>query len=512
VRRATIKVHKYVGLVVAVWVIVQAVTGSLLAFSDQIDAWANPQLFHHSAGDVGPQAASSAGSAAVHGVVTNVQLPANETGVYVVSVALMAGRTAKSTGLPPLRLVYVNPGNGHVNGVRDPSAGFTHWLSRVHGNLLQTTLFGVKGSVIVGWFGVVTILVLLTGAYLWLWPAVRKWSTLFRLRRKSAMVFSLDVHRLAGIVVFPLLLVTLVTGLNLVFAKELRQVWYDVVPGADHGSRTALVPPQSAAAAPGAPAVDLAVVRNAAAHATHGRVNSISVPFKPTGAFTVKVSRGWDPGSGPRGRGGNVVAYVDQHTGSVLRVVTPSHYSVSGQLYEFWAEPVHSGAAGGTATRILVDLIGVGTLAMIGSGIGLTVVRARKRTRRKEALSGALPKLPVPVLEDAVQQSWIETVPSGAVVVRQGEVADAFYVILSGRFEVRDGSGVLRELSEGDSFGQIGLMITGTRTADVVAITPGELVVVPTSEFDLILRRAERDGISMRDAGLEYSAEFLSAR
>jgi hypothetical protein len=296
---------------------------------------------------------------------------------------------------------------------------------------------------------------------------------------------------------------------NITFGKQMRQAWYAITPGPDKGTRLSITAPRSAPHDPSARPVSLDEVRDRAAAVTHGRVDSISRPFAATGSFAVKVTRGWDPASGPRGRGGNLTAYVDQFDGSVLRIVKPSDYPAAGQAYEYWATPVHFGTEGGMTTRILLDLTGVGTLAMIGTGVWLTVVRQRKKARRKVAIGAALPALPATVIEETTQQSWIDTVPAGRTVVQEGAVADAFYVILSGEFDVFEGSTFMRTLGPGATFGQIGLLITGTRTASVVARTNGELVVVPTEEFDIILQRARRDGVDLTQAGVDYSAERL---
>jgi uncharacterized iron-regulated membrane protein len=507
-RRGAIKFHKWIALIVGAWIVLQAVSGSVLAFSDQIDAWSRPGLYHHGRGDVGPQAAAvHAASAVPNGVAVGVQMPSNETGVYVVTVSIRKPGVPRTSALPPQRLVYVDPADMHVNGVRNPTAGFTYWLGRLHGNLLQTKVLGVKGSIIVGWLGVTAIVVIITGAYLWLWPSIRKASTLFRLRRKSPMVFSLDTHRLIGIVVFPVLLLTLLTGVNLTFQKELRAVWYAITPGPDKGTRTAIIPPRSGRHDVTATRISLDLARDRAARVTGGRVDSISTPSTPTGTFAVRITRGWDPARGPRGRGGNITAYVDQYDGAVLRVVRPSDYPVPAQVYEYWATPVHFGTAGGIATRWLVDLTALGTLAMIGSGVRLTILRRRKKARRHEALSQALPALPIPILQDATQQSWTDKVAAGTTVVREGDPADAFYVILDGEFDVFEGKTLMRTLGPGASFGDIGLRWTGVRTASVEARTDGELVVVPTDEFEIILRRAERDGMDLSATGVAYAGE-----
>ena len=65
------------------------------------------------------------------------------------------------------------------------------------------------------------------------------------------------------------------------------------------------------------------------------------------------------------------------------------------------------------------------------------------------------------------------------VVIRQGDPADNFYVIATGRVEVTqtppDGgqAKVLRQMGEGEFFGEIGLLSHVPRTATVTGLTDG---------------------------------------
>ena len=62
-------------------------------------------------------------------------------------------------------------------------------------------------------------------------------------------------------------------------------------------------------------------------------------------------------------------------------------------------------------------------------------------------------------------------------------------MIEEGRAEVvRDGRR-LAELGPGDFFGEIGLLVTGRRTASVVALTPMRLIVM----FEQSFRRLEKE-------------------
>jgi CRP-like cAMP-binding protein len=80
-------------------------------------------------------------------------------------------------------------------------------------------------------------------------------------------------------------------------------------------------------------------------------------------------------------------------------------------------------------------------------------------------------------------------VPAGTVLAMQGDNAYELFVIDDGEAEVRRGDEVLAVLSRGDVFGEIGLLMTGTRTASVVAVTPVKLVAIFSREFKRIDKR-----------------------
>jgi ATP-binding cassette subfamily B protein len=95
---------------------------------------------------------------------------------------------------------------------------------------------------------------------------------------------------------------------------------------------------------------------------------------------------------------------------------------------------------------------------------------------RREALPG-LPLLAslAPATRQLVEDSFVPvSFPFGSVIVREGEVADAYFVILDGRARVikagPDGGEIpINRLSVGDGFGEIALLDSCTRTATVRA-------------------------------------------
>jgi ABC-type bacteriocin/lantibiotic exporter with double-glycine peptidase domain len=94
-----------------------------------------------------------------------------------------------------------------------------------------------------------------------------------------------------------------------------------------------------------------------------------------------------------------------------------------------------------------------------------------------------------------------QTYPFGATLVRQGESADAFFVVIAGRARVLktgdDGSEVaLNMLGPGDSFGEAGLLVGGTRTATVRASSEVQALRLDGAVFRALMA----SNPAMRDA------------
>ena len=79
--------------------------------------------------------------------------------------------------------------------------------------------------------------------------------------------------------------------------------------------------------------------------------------------------------------------------------------------------------------------------------------------------------------------------PGGGDVAAQGDNAYEFFVIEAGEAEVRKGGEVIATVRQGDVVGEIGLLVTGTRTASIVATTPMTLVAMFSREFKQIETR-----------------------
>ena len=118
-------------------------------------------------GDVGLSAAVDAAREARPGEpVSYVVPPGDEGPTYQVATVDDAG---------DFHVVMVDPGSGEVTTADHHHAGWLELTERLHFNLNSTEILGVNATAILGWLGVLWLVILLSGFYVWYWPRIRKW-------------------------------------------------------------------------------------------------------------------------------------------------------------------------------------------------------------------------------------------------------------------------------------------------------------------------------------------------
>jgi CRP-like cAMP-binding protein len=98
----------------------------------------------------------------------------------------------------------------------------------------------------------------------------------------------------------------------------------------------------------------------------------------------------------------------------------------------------------------------------------------------------ALAGLGTKAREAFIAEAHVTEAPEGTIVVRQGEVSDAVYFVLSGQAVAGfapsgEGYRSLSTMNPGDFFGEIAALTGSPRTATVVVAQPGTLLQVPAS-------------------------------
>ncbi|MGH3138051.1 MAG: cyclic nucleotide-binding domain-containing protein [Gaiellaceae bacterium] len=102
---------------------------------------------------------------------------------------------------------------------------------------------------------------------------------------------------------------------------------------------------------------------------------------------------------------------------------------------------------------------------------------------------GLFAELPGEVLTKLADRMQREEVAAGTVVIREGDSADRFYVLLSGVAGVSQTSiGDRRILRSGEFFGEVALTMHVSRTATVTAMTPCVVASCDAATFDDLVR------------------------
>jgi len=112
--------------------------------------------------------------------------------------------------------------------------------------------------------------------------------------------------------------------------------------------------------------------------------------------------------------------------------------------------------------------------------------------------------LPATELDELAGAMSEVEVEAGANVLTQDDYGTAIYFIEQGEAAVlTDGGKEANALGPGDTFGEIALLLTGQRTATVVARTPMRLISLSGQDFERIRPRVPELERSLRRLGLE---------
>jgi MFS family permease len=166
------------------------------------------------------------------------------------------------------------------------------------------------------------------------------------------------------------------------------------------------------------------------------------------------------------------------------------------------ALPVLAGSVGVTPILVasaVVVTVGFGAAALIVGPVADRPTASGASSAAARAVGLAVfTGVPKARLAAAFTRGLEQDVPAGQVVIRQGDPADRFYVIVDGSFEVTQTAGpggpptVLRLMGTDEVFGEIGLLTGAPRTATVTAVTAGRLIALEGPHFlELVSTGAE---------------------
>lgn len=219
--------HKWLGLLTGIIVIIVSLTGAIYVFHDDLKKIIYPNHYYLNTKEVenhqSPLPYSEIEYLAQQAVGT--EYPINRVDIYPAKNRTWVFRSLKTNkeafGIHQeilyYKRVFINPYTGQVQQVEDTQYEFFYQVLQLHRNLWLGSKYG-------GWFvggsTVLFLIICLTGIYLW-WPKKWKGKTL---KRSFAFDFSVhwkrlnyDLHNLLGMYSFLLALIISFTGILFAF-------------------------------------------------------------------------------------------------------------------------------------------------------------------------------------------------------------------------------------------------------------------------------------------------------
>jgi len=347
-RKSALILHRVVGVMVGLLLIVIGLTGSALVFWHEIDESLNPQLMH-----VVPQGDRISPDAILKPVQTSypslkldsIDLPQKPDATYKVWLKSKDDKWINT---------YVNPYTGAILGQRQWGRTLMTFIYDIH----ITLLAGEVGGIVVGICGILLLLLGVTG--LIVWPGWKQFAQGFKIRWKSPVqLVNYDIHKVGGILSAVFLLVIASTGAAMIFYTQFEGAVYSLTgtpkPPEPKSTLIANSPPM---------AVDT-ILQKANAALPGGEITYVSLPTEADGFF--RVAKKLASEATPHGRSR---VYLDQYSGEVLGVENALEAPLANRILNALF-PLHIGLYGGLAMRILYLFIGLAPAVLSITGFAI---------------------------------------------------------------------------------------------------------------------------------------------
>lgn len=379
VRKILNRVHLYSGLVTAIALIVISLTGSVIAFDQELDRLINPNLLtvDQEKGSVSiAKVIENAKSIYPERALAYIYPPSFPGDVYVVR---FKSRKPNSEGKSCCSgfnwsEVIVNPYNGNITGYRERNdyefskLGFMRFMHGLHDNLLLEDF----GKNVVGISAIIWLLTSLIGVYLW-WPGLKKIRMALSIKRNVGSArFVFDIHRSFGMYSLIVMVVIAFSGAYFIYPGYVRpmlSVFLDmekVIRPKSKANEGVAISPDSA--------VNIAKV-----HFPNSELRTIGLPENSQDSYSITFRQ---DGEVNRNRGGKTTVWIDQYSGSTL-LVRDGKNLASGEVFLAWQMPLHGGSAFGMPGKLIILISGLVSTIMIVTGI-MIWLRKRNKIARTE--------------------------------------------------------------------------------------------------------------------------------
>jgi uncharacterized iron-regulated membrane protein len=364
-RKAVFSLHRIIGLLIGLLLIVIGLTGSLLVFEAEISDWLIIRQF----GQVVPSNQRLAPDILLDITKTTypslkpVRLDFPDRSDQPFKIRMSSSRADDKIYMDGTYEVFVNPYTGKVLGDQVERSTYYRFLLNLHYRLLAEDI-GVK---IAGTAGFLLLVLSISG--LILWSGWRKLISGFKIKWNAhPKRLNYDLHKVAGAVTAVFLIIVAATGAGWNFYEVTQPAIYALT------STPTRPEPQSKPIA-GQSSLRLTEILAKAENAfPNGTVTTIYLPDIPEGTFTIykKVEGGSEYGN---------AIYLDQFSGAVLRIDDEKEAALGDRILNTFI-PLHFGTFGGLTTRILYVFIGLSPLILFVTGFVMWWYRRKPKIKQ----------------------------------------------------------------------------------------------------------------------------------
>jgi len=131
----------------------------------------------------------------------------------------------------------------------------------------------------------------------------------------------------------------------------------------------------------------------------------------------------------------------------------------------------------------------LGTIRHLLPRLQLTQGRARLKAEADPGAHSVIEGMSASQLSSLAIFGTVQTFKQGHAIFVLDDEANGFYILLSGNLTVGIEGQVVAELSEGDVFGELGLLDGGSRESDVTVVSAdAEVLFISTRRFQNLLQ------------------------
>lgn len=389
-----VRLHRWFGLFMAVFLFISGLTGAVISWDHEVDEWLNPKLFKANSGEVAADLRQAPLDLAR-------QIEERDPRIRVTFVPLdiepghalglgVGPRPDAATGLavePGFNEVAVDPVTGEVQGRRQWGAislapeNLMPFLYKLHYSMHIPDGFGIELGM---WFMGIVGIVWVIDCFIALWisfPNPANWRKSFAFRwQQGGTKLNFDLHRSASVWLWLFLLLLAVTSVSMNLGTEvMRPLVNSISP------LTKSVFDERTPTAPDRPIEPVLsrehILETARAEARRRGWTA------PAGSIFYADHHGvygvgfFEPGQDHGDGGlGNPWLYFDSTTGKLASVSVPGAGS-AGDLFMDLQFPLHSGRIIGMPGRIMVSISGLVVAMVCFTGVVIWAKRRKARSR-----------------------------------------------------------------------------------------------------------------------------------